>query len=92
MDKIVLFQETHQVSCSRKPIKCFFLVQGDLVLSATLLKQSGVFKLSWVLPSSNLDQEGRNDGNQEKKTMMSTNTGPFLLSDVHGFLLIFSDE
>ncbi|QTD49920.1 hypothetical protein [Sulfidibacter corallicola] len=33
----------------------------------TLLKPNGTYNLSWVLPSSNLDQEGKNDGNQEKQ-------------------------
>ncbi|QTD50938.1 hypothetical protein [Sulfidibacter corallicola] len=54
------------------------------------MNQSGVFNLSWVLPSSNLDQEGRNDGNQESQDHdVTPNADPFLASDVVGNLLIF---
>ncbi|QTD48419.1 hypothetical protein [Sulfidibacter corallicola] len=50
------------------------------------MKQSGAFNLSWVLPSPNLDQEGRNDRTQETQDPdVPPSADPFLLSDVHGF-------
>ncbi|QTD48738.1 hypothetical protein [Sulfidibacter corallicola] len=60
---------------------------------AALMKPSGAFNQSWVLPSSNLDQEGRNNGNQEKQDHdVSPNADPFLVSNFPEFLLNFSDE
>ncbi|QTD49293.1 hypothetical protein [Sulfidibacter corallicola] len=57
------------------------------------MKRSGAFNLSWALPSPNLDQEDRHDVNQEKQGHdVSPNADPFLVSDVHAFLLNFSDE
>ena len=58
--------------------------------SGTLLKQNGTFNLSWVLPSSNLDQEDRNDRKQEKQNPdVSPRADPFLASNLPGFLLHF---
>ncbi|QTD48537.1 hypothetical protein [Sulfidibacter corallicola] len=58
--------------------------------SEALLKQNGTFNLSWVLPSSNLDQVDRNDRKQEKQNHdVSPNTDPFLASNLPGFLFYF---
>ncbi|CAM2069507.1 hypothetical protein SCOR_29310 [Sulfidibacter corallicola] len=65
----------------------------DCPLVRGSLEKNGAFNLSWVLPTSNFDQECRNDGNQEKQDHdVTQNAEPILVSDVHEFLLNFSDE
>ena len=57
------------------------------------MTQSGAFKLRWILPSSNLDQDAWKNRNQEKLDHdVPPNVDPFLVSDVHGFPIQFSEE
>ncbi|CAM2063809.1 hypothetical protein SCOR_00500 [Sulfidibacter corallicola] len=56
--------------------------------SCPLLKRRGAFNLRWVLPLSDLNHEARKERNQEKQGHGAPpNAYPFLVSDVHGFLL-----